>query len=241
MNNITILCCYNDLKQYKIFLKSLSKQSIGVEMIGIDNTQNLFQSAASAFNEYLKRIDTKYVIFTHQDIEFSTINALEVFKHYLQRIGIYDILGVAGKSGKHGKVITNIMHGYQKSYAGANRLLDIEECDTVDECFFGGYTECFKKYPFDDKLCNNWHLYAVERCLATINRKNKVFVCDIPLFHKSRGKMNHIYNKQFYFISKKYSNSIKYLNTTCASASTEFPFREISFIKRLVCLIIHRY
>ena len=241
MKEVTIICCYNDLKQYSVFLKSLTSQNLDFELIGIDNTNNKYKSCSEAFNKHILKVTTPYVIFSHQDIEFIDNNNLAEFVACIKRININDILGVAGRKEKGGTVITNIVQGNDKQYAGGKRIKVLTKCETIDECFFGGYTKNFRDHPFDEKVCNNWHLYAVDRCLNARKMKNNVYICPIYIIHKSKGKMNYIYNKQFYLLSKKYSKEISYLNTTCAYASTRFPFREISFVKRAVSLFLRRY
>lgn len=54
----------------------------------------------------------------------------------------------------------------------------------------------------------------VESCLNARSRGQHVYICPIKLIHRSKGKMNYIYNKQFYKLSRKYSKDIRYLNTT---------------------------
>ena len=53
--------------------------------------------------------------------------------------------------------------------------------------------------------------------------------------------MNQIYNLQFYRLSKKYSGKFDRILTTCASASTRFPLREVAFIKRAISIFLGRY
>ncbi|MBQ3447563.1 MAG: hypothetical protein IJG37_07970 [Synergistaceae bacterium] len=85
-------------------------------------------------------------------------------------IGI-DIVGVAGVRFDEAGVITNIRHKWRYrngeiSYAGSRRVEGgMMTCGTVDECFFGRHTEHFREYPFNEDLCNDWHLYAAEACL----------------------------------------------------------------------------
>lgn len=61
------------------------------------------------------------------------------------------------------------------------------ECDTVDECFFSGHTEHFKKFPFDEVTCDGWHLYAAEACLQTKSNYvlggGHIFICEAELMH----------------------------------------------------------
>jgi len=238
---ITIVCCYNRDNDYNEFKKSLKAQSADFKLVGIDNTRAQFSSCAAAFNSILSKVDTKYVIFSHQDILFTEPLQLTRFVHFLNQTNDGDILGVAGRSDKAKRVFSNIRHGTNQEYAGENRLTQMIECDTVDECFFGGTVESFKRYPFDEKLCNGWHLYAVERCMAAKVRGNKVWVCAMPLIHNSRGKMDYKYSKQFYHISRKYSKYIRYMRTTCACAYTRFPMRELAYIVRNISMTFGRY
>jgi len=241
MNEVTIICCYNNSNQYDQLISSLKKQSIGFELMGIDNTEAKYKSCAKAFNDHIKKVVTPYVVFCHQDIEFTDGNTLSSFVECIKSTRFGDIIGVAGRISKGGTVVSNILQGDSKENPGKQTLVERTECEVVDECFFGGYTDNFVKYPFDESLCNNWHLYAVDRCLNARVMGYSVYICPITLIHKSKGKMNSIYNRQFYLLSKKYSRDIDYLNTTCAYASTRFPFREIAFLKRAISMCLGRY
>lgn len=240
MEQVTVLCCYNNKSEFEKLKKSLSDQSVKVALIGIDNTEDTYSSCAAAFNEYLNKVHTEYVVFSHQDIVLPDKELMKQFIEVIKDNNMYDIVGVAGRN-EEGHVLTNIYHGNELKYAGEKRVSKTELCDTIDECFFGGYTKGFVEYPFDEKLCNNWHLYAVDRCLDARTRGNKVFVCGIPILHKSMGKINDVYNWQFYKLSKKYKNNFNFINTTCAFASTIFPKREIAFIKRAISIKLGRY
>ena len=178
MSDITVICCWNNEKVYSDFVETLKTQTYPYELIGIDNRGNKnFSSCASAYNSVIGKVKTKYVIYSHCDILLNKPDILEKFTACLDKIGRDDILGVAGAKFSTPGTFTNIMHIWNHSgklgYAGGNRVTgDMEECDTVDECFFGGHTKHFREYPFDEVVCNGWHLYAVEACLAakSINR-----------------------------------------------------------------------
>lgn len=79
MKEVTIICCYNNLKQYKTFTESLAKQTTEYELIGIDNTKSKYTSCSKAFNIHMMDIKTPYVIFCHQDIEFTDSNNISDF------------------------------------------------------------------------------------------------------------------------------------------------------------------
>lgn len=228
----TIVCCYNQKSIFNEMIRSLNEQSEKVEIIGINNSDGRFSSCSAAFNSVMDQIHTKYVIFSHQDIIYNTDDSLSHIIDYFEKIDSYDIVGVVGRSSLTKERIGNIKQGRDKRRAVSGKVEGIEKCDTVDECFFGGYTECFKRYPFSEKLCNGWHMYAVERCLAALERGNKVYVVDADLTHLSGGKTDHAYNVTFYRISKRYKATVKYLATTCEGAPTTMVLRELCYIKR---------
>lgn len=227
----TIVCCYNKKSVFDEMLHSLKAQSENVEIIEIDNSDGKFSSCSAAFNSVMNQIHTKYVIFSHQDIIYNTVDSLSHIIDYFEKIEPYDIVGVVGRKSSKER-IGNIKQGKDKRQAVSGKVEGIEKCDTVDECFFGGYTECFIKYPFSEKLCNGWHMYAVERCLATLERGNNVYVVDADLTHLSGGKTDHAYNVTFYRISKRYKTTVKYLATTCEGAPTAMGLRELYYVKR---------
>ena len=228
----TIVCCYNKQDIFNEMLNSLKSQSEEVDVIAIDNSNGKFKSCSEAFNSVIDQIYTKYVIYSHQDIIYNTSDSLSHILDYIEKVDSDDIVGVVGRRAGNKDRIGNIKQGRNKKRAVSGKVKDIEKCDTVDECYFGGYTECFRKYPFSEILCNGWHMYAVERCLAALQRGNSVYVIDADLTHLSGGKTDHAYNVTFYKISKQYRTTVKYLATTCEGAPTIVGLRELYYIKR---------
>lgn len=228
----TIVCCYNKQSVFNKMLHSLKSQSEDVEVIEINNSDGKFSSCSAAFNSVIDQIRTKYVIFSHQDILYNTEYSLSNILDYFEKIGPYDIVGVVGRRATAKERMGNIKQGSDKKRAVRGKVVGIEKCDTVDECFFGGYTECFQRYPFSETLCEGWHMYAVERCLAALKRGDNVFVVDADLTHISGDKIDHAYNITFYKISKQYKSTVKCLATTCEDAPTAVGLRELYYIKR---------
>ena len=227
MSDITIICCYSNEKIYNNFLDSLKTQTCNHELIGIDNTGNKkFSSCSSAYNSVLNQIRTKYVIFSHQDILFNKPDSLAKFLEYLDKIAPHDILGVAGVKFNEVGVFANILHKNKAGeiiFAGDFRLQSpMMECDTLDECFFGGYSEHFRANPFDEKICNNWHLYAVDACLNTKAKSGHVFICDPEILHLSAGNLSMLFHYEFYRLCGKYSKIFPVINTTCTTSKTDF-------------------
>ena len=230
----TKVCCYNKQYIFNEMIDSLQSQSEDVDIIAIDNSQGKFESCSAAFNSVIDQIHTKYVVYSHQDIIYNTEDSLSHILNYFEKIDYNDIVGVVGRRASTKERVGNIKQGKNKERAVKGKVEGIEKCDTVDECFFGGYTECFRKYPFSESMCDGWHMYAVERCLAALERDDNVFVVDADLTHISGGKTDHAYNVTFYKLSKRYHATVKYLATTCEGAPTALGLRELYYIKREV-------
>ena len=229
MCDITVVCCRTNEQMYNNFTDTLKSQSIHCKIIGIDNTNNKnFTSCASAYNSVIDDVKTQYVIYSHQDILLNQPDILEKFLSYLKRIERDDILGAAGVNFDLSPGISDITHRNNRTgkfVHGTSSFIrnGMTECGTVDECFFGGYTQHFRDYPFDELLCNNWHLYAAEQCLRTKSLSlGKVWVCSIPLVHLSSGTVSPSFQYGFYRLCRKYSASFPFIRTTCAYSRTDF-------------------
>ena len=152
------------------------------------------------------------------------------------------MVGVAGAKFSTPGTFTNIMHVWsysgKLSYAGSERITsDIEECDTVDECFFGGYAEHFREYPFDEVVCDGWHLYAADACLTAKSimrgeerrgeerrgeeRRGVAWISGITLIHLSSGTLNSSFFYGFYRLCRKYANTFPFIRTTCINSKTK--------------------
>ena len=231
MNRVTLVCCYNNREQYNEMLYSVKQQTEQCEVIEIDNVNKTFSSCSKAFNAVIPEIKTPYVIFLHQDIIFEKNDSLYRIVEYIASTGENDIVGVAGAANGIKANISNILHGSDKELAGSLRVSGLKECDSVDECLFGGHTKHFIERPFNEILCDGWHLYAVEMCLDALVNHNKVYVCDVEVYHKSRGKIDLSFNAGFYRICKAYSGKLDYVHSTCAFSRTSGIHPEISYIK----------
>lgn len=231
MSDVTVICCWTNEGMYNDFVNTLKSQSVTCELIGIDNRGNKgFTCCASAYNSVINQVKTKYVIYSHQDILLNDSEVLSKFLSYLETLGHDDILGVAGvrfESPEVSDIITDIKHIHPYAggliYPGKNRVEGgIMECDTIDECFFGGYTEHFRDYPFDEKTCNNWHLYAAEACMNTkVNAHAKIWVCSANIIHRSMGNINSKFIFGFCRLCRKYADNFPFIRTTCRFSLTD--------------------
>ena len=231
MCEVTVVCCWTNEKMYNEFLDTLKAQDTPYELIGIDNRGNKgFTSCASAYNSVIDDIKTKYVIYSHQDILLNDSKILSRFISYLEGLGHDDILGVAGvkfESPEISSIFTDIkqMHPYtgESMLAGRNRVVgEIMECDALDECFFGGYTQHFRDYPFDAETCDNWHLYAAEACMRAKTKANaKIWVFSADIIHRSAGSVNSAFVFGFCRLCRKYAGDFPYIRTTCGNSFTD--------------------
>ena len=229
MCNVTVVCCWTNEKMYNEFLATLKAQDAPCKIIGIDNRgNNAFTSCAAAYNSVIGEIDTEYVIYSHQDILLNSPGVLSKFLSYLANIGRDDILGIAGvKFELSSHIFTDIMqtHPYDGSLIPAGRYHvegGIMECDTVDECFFGGHASHFRDYPFDAETCDNWHLYAAEACMRAKTKAHaKIWVCGADIIHRSIGNVNSSFVFGFCRLCRKYAGDFPFIRTTCACSFTD--------------------
>ena len=246
MNEVTIVCCYNNEKVYNGFVNTLKSQTLGYDLIGIDNRgNNRFTSCAGAYNSVSNDVKTKYVIYSHQDILLQDKDSLSDFVSCLDRVKRDDILGSAGVKFSETGVITNMMsideHTGEIIHAGTFILEDtMIECDTIDECFFGGYTEHFRTNPFNESLCNNWHFYAAESCLNTKRNHNHVYICDSRLVHLSLGSESLSFHYGFYKLCRHYAKYFSLISTTFITSRTDFIHCFPLFVYRYLRCIIRK-
>ena len=115
-NKITIVCCYNDRKQYGRLQASLAKQNTGYELIGMDNCSRQYASCSLALNAATARVETEYVIYAHQDVELPGEDTLARFAGYLAQTGEEDLLGVAG-------IVPGTIPGRKKRFGEAEGIV----------------------------------------------------------------------------------------------------------------------
>lgn len=243
---ISIVTVYNDeriLNDY--LLKSLEHQTVKFELIKIDNTRNTFKSAAQALNYGGKKAKGKYIMFVHQDVDLCSRTWLEEAENVLDSL---PNLGIAGVVGKHdGITINTIKWGMPPAWLPAERIKTPERVQTLDECLVIIPREIFQKYQFDEKACQDWHLYAVDYSLDIVKVGLAVFVIPMCAHHLSGGIVAKTryqlmlslgpYPKGYYEslrpVLKKHRKHIKRIYTTCGSWSTLYPL----FLQRLEYLI----
>ena len=162
---LSIICVYNNRDTLeKYLLKSLKDQSTVYELILVDNTSGKFNSASEALNYGGSITNGQYIMFIHQDFDFTSSHWLEEVEDSLNTLRNFGVAGVAGKYDRN--CISNIKTGIPPILAGPIQITEATEVLTVDECVIIIPKKLFKEIQFDEITCDNWHLYGVDYCLT---------------------------------------------------------------------------
>jgi len=189
----SIVSIYNNIDILNRFLiKSLQVQSVEYELILMDNRDGQFKSAAEGLNAGARRATGKYIIFVHQDVEFSQPDWLEQAEKLLDELPDLGVAGVAGisEAGRNlkerGRNI--IRHTEDKRvWELANPIEKPEVIQTLDCCLLIVPGAVFNQLQFDEVTCNNWHLYGEDYCLSCTSLGLKAYVIPMSIYHYSGG------------------------------------------------------
>nr|WP_288810395.1 glycosyltransferase [uncultured Anaerostipes sp.] len=219
---ISVICVYNNEESFNSqLLYTLKKQKIDYELIAIDNRNHRFPSAAAALNYGARKSKGDVLIFSHQDIYLKTGNELEKLAEVISKEPIGTIVGTQGVREKSKIYYSNLTAGKQLdeklNYEFKNQLYEVA---CVDEGLFGMKRDTYDNHNFDEKLCNNWHLYCVEQCLYARKHGAKVYVFPSQIHHYSYGTITYLYMDNLRRICRKYRKEFKYIWTTCYKVKT---------------------
>lgn len=247
---ISIVTVYNNKQSLEeILLKSLKNQTARFELITLDNTEGKFKSAAEAFNRGGRKANGKYIMFIHSDVDLSSNTWLEDAEKILNSIENLGIAGVAGMSEKgssnkeRGRNV--IKHKYPPViWSWGNPIQKPESVQTLDECLTIIPKSVFNILQFDEKTCDDWHLYDVDYCLSCKRLGFEVYAIPMFIYHKSvslskshKAKLQilkslvspqGLYYPGFYYQSlkkvlSKHKNHFKWIYTTCGDWNTSYP------------------
>lgn len=238
---VSIICCYNneDVMQNMLY-KSVLDQNMNCEFIPVDNRYNKFASAASALNYGASVSNGEYLVFTHQDIEFNDSTCIQSVVNYLDELG-KAIVGFAGRKAEDSKVYSNMKHGINEIYAGDKRISAPTIVQTLDECFIALKRDLFLNYGFDEKACDNWHLYTVDLCLDMGRHNIKSYAIPSYAFHKSSGVLNEGYFKSLNKIVAKYRKDYRKIYSTCSIVKTNAACYLLYRMSRKIKFMIKKY
>lgn len=136
----------------------------------------MYNSCAKALNYGAKIAKGNILIFAHQDIVFEKNNAVLSLANYISN-NANNIVGIFGA-----KKDINDTSTY---------------CDTIDECCFGMTKKLYERLQFNEEICDNWHLYAVEMCLRWKKENIGTRCYNLGISHMSGGVVNKSYMKTF--------------------------------------------
>lgn len=238
IDKITVVVVWYKRKQLDDFLRSINGQKeIDVTVIPLDNSQNQYTGAREAFNSVINKIDTEYVMFAHPDICFEDDDVLEKLLSEIKGLKKVGVAGVAGcRQGKTWEILSNIVHGENKSRAG-EKIEKPEMVQTVDECMFLVKTDTIRRYSFSN--IEGWHMYAVELCLQLLTDGYINYVLPCSIWHKSSGSsLDPNYVVTLDKVVRQYAKNYKYINTTVKQWKTtgflSSLYRKYYFIKQVV-------
>lgn len=202
----------------------MDNQTTKHELILIDNTTNKYKSASEALNYGGNKAKGEYLIFVHQDVDLLTKTFLEDLELILDNISNLGIAGVAGKSKKSRYIVSNIKEGIPPHDVSNNQIKKPIKMQTVDECFFVIPKTIFNTVKFDEKVCDGWHLYAVDYCLSVKEIDLDVYVVPIKLYHRSIANSFSIdYYSTVKKLIKKHEKNFNYITTTMGNWNNNNP------------------
>jgi GT2 family glycosyltransferase len=248
----SIVIVYNNKQILNAWtLKSLAAQTARHELILIDNEKGTYKSAAQGLNEGSRKATGKYIMCVHQDVELCDRDFLEKAELLLDGLGDVGIMGVAGMSAvgnSHAEKRKNvILQGYPGKTQWGNEIKRPEEVQTLDECLLIIPVNVFKKNNFDEKSCDDWHLYGVDYCLSVQEAGLKAYVLPLQIYHRSKGSSalpantflrlgskTPAYYRSLSKVLKKHKDFVSEITTTCGDWNTSYPIllqRMYHFIK----------
>lgn len=199
---ISVICCYNKPCEYTLLQESLRCQDIPCEMMGVNNTDHSFTSAAAALNRGAETASGDTLVFVHQDVRFLRPDSLRKLTAALRLCENKPC--VAGPYGA-------------SRYPG--RIAEYTLQDTLDECCVAMTRKTWEKFRFDQVFCDGWHLYAVELCIRVRQAGGMILSGDFGIAHTSAGTVDTAY-MQTYKKLLLCCRSEKWLCTTCKSMPT---------------------
>lgn len=219
---VSVICVFNNEKQFENQLgSSLKCQNVEIELIKIDNRGKKYQSAAAALNYGANKAKGDILIFSHQDIYLKTKSEIKELAEAINKCEVGSVVGTQGVLEKNKDYYSNLTAGEQLN-TRLNNMFEkkLYKVSCIDEGLFGMKKETWREHQFDEKICDNWHLYAVEQCLFARSHGTNVYVYPSQIHHFSKGRISLGYMQNLRELCKKYRSSFKYIWTTCYKVRT---------------------
>ena len=219
---ISLICVYNNEKQLKEQLTESLKLQIGdIETVLMDSKKLGFKSASEALNYGAETAKGDVLIFSHQDIYIKEVDGIEKLALAIEGVEIGDIVGTQGVREKSKVYYSNLTAGKEFNPSIVKDYNEeLIEVSCVDEGLFGMKKETWVQHHFDESLCDNWHLYAVEQALNARKNGHKVWVYPVQMHHFSFGTISLSYMNGLKKLCGIYRKNFKYIWTTCYKVKT---------------------
>ena len=224
---VTFLCCYNNENELNcMLLPSFSKLNQGsCNLILINSKERGYRSAAQAYNRTIEQHKSELgdiLVFCHQDIAFDNTSFLNNIITELSH-DPRQILGFAGMR-DDGHVVSNLKYHESQKFITWNQLKEKTRVAAVDECCFALTKDLFHTLRFDEKVCNHWHLYAVELCYSARRNGIPSYVLPSEVYHKKNGDEGLYCDKHFlatmWRLIRKYNKEHRCIHAPCYICST---------------------
>lgn len=242
---ISIVCVYNKKDVLDEFLiKSLKNQSAEYELILMDNTNGKFNSAAEALNEGGSKAKGDYLMFVHQDVDLKSDTWLEDAERTLNSLDNLGIAGVAGRSKFEKELTTNIMHDMPPVFVSPFRMKSPEKVQTLDECLVVIPRSVFDSVKFDEKTCDDWHLYGVDYSLSIKTEGYEVYAIPLSIYHSSPGNsFSENYGKTLEKLLKKHEKYHNAIYTSMGEWVTFYPLKiqELPLVKKITMFFLKKF
>jgi GT2 family glycosyltransferase len=231
---ISVVCVYNNRQILEeCLLESLRSQTVDYELMLVDNTTGTFSSAAKALNYGGAKAVGKYLMFVHQDVKLLASTWLEDVEMILESLPNIGVAGIAGVSEQLKGISSNLKEGDPPMKTCHLPLEKPLEVQTLDECLVIIPKIIFDEHIFDEEVCDDWHLYAVDYCLSIKQLGYRVFVLPNLAHHRSAAySMSSSYYSTLKKVLKKHKNSYPMIYTTMGSWSTSRSMFAIRFYIR---------
>lgn len=249
MMGISFLCCVNDEQQLRSMLlpslEMLSQKGIVYNTVFIDARKKHYRSAAEAYNIEIEKNEEELkdiLVFLHQDIAFDNE---QLFLSIIQELSANpnQILGVAGMP-ISGRTISNLKYKESGCYITATQVSEKTIVCSVDECCFAMTKDLFMKLHFNERICDGWHLYAVELCYRAMTQYHiPSYVLSESIFHKMNGSAGLSTDTSFLMsmwkIAREYKDTFDRIYAPCYIVSTCFVPCLLKIGRTLLKNIIH--
>ncbi|MGD0203959.1 MAG: glycosyltransferase [Candidatus Bathyarchaeia archaeon] len=248
---ISIISVINNEQCAKEYLlRALNRQNAKYQSLLIDNTSGVYKNAAQAYNYAGSKANGDYLIFVHQDVFFLFRGWLKEIEDYLSTLSDVGVAGLAGMVKPRflnefelfsRYFLLNKIGNYRlwfSLYGRGNLLQEIGgqpgpgriisepvPVQTVDELMLIVPAKVFETNKFDEKVCDNWHLYGVDFSLTVSKKGLKTYVLPSSAIHHSGGKIDSFYVQTLKKLIEKHEME-KIINTTCGLIPTKKEFMD---------------